>query len=567
MAAHSTTTLTRAHVHELHQLRARFEARSTQRKRRWFAHHAHVEIDDPAVLLALHETLLFMAAFPDDRALLAIIDRELRRVASAAKHLSRRARFRRRLENSGVAHTTTSCALTFEAAEWLAMRYGLDADIAWEEESAGQPLDELLHHLVEPIEQDGLLGDARSSAAWFRFAKGRRRCSDLAFLVERVGHMAASPEVRERLFDHLDLRLRWRLRERAASRTFARFPSRRVSYQVAPLRRTLDLEEVVRRPIPRVRPLPIRAARELIDCLRATLAVRQRETDAVTYANPREITVVPLEDGVDIALVGSRPGRRLPIESFFGFVVARNRVPIGYGGGWVFFDRCEIGVNIFDTFRGGESALTFAQVLRVYRQHYRVRRFLVDPYQFGAGNTEAIRSGAFWFYYRLGFRPADEKLRRRADVEWRRLHDEPGTRTSARVLRQLAGAPVEWTHGAADAPPPAVSALGAATTRYVARQFHGDRNLARRKCRGKLVVALGIKRIDRWSAEELHAFEQFSMLLAQIPDLPEWPQRDLELVVKAIRAKGGPRERTYALALQRVPRLRDALAEIARRGR
>ncbi|NJM51440.1 MAG: hypothetical protein HC843_11690, partial [Sphingomonadales bacterium] len=63
-------------------------------------------------------------------------------------------------------------------------------------------------------------------------------------------------------------------------------------------------------------------------------------------------------------------------------------IPVAYGGGWVFGDRCEIGINVFDDFRGGESALLFGQILRVYRHHYRVRRFLVDPFQFGAGNRE-----------------------------------------------------------------------------------------------------------------------------------------------------------------------------------
>ena len=55
------------------------------------------------------------------------------------------------------------------------------------------------------------------------------------------------------------------------------------------------------------------------------------ETDPITYANPREVTLVRLERGIDIALFGSVPERRLPIESFFGFVIAKNRVPIGYG--------------------------------------------------------------------------------------------------------------------------------------------------------------------------------------------------------------------------------------------
>ena len=36
-------------------------------------------------------------------------------------------------------------------------------------------------------------------------------------------------------------------------------------------------------------------------------------------------------------------------------------------------------------------------------------RFVVEPSQFGGTNKEGLLSGAFWFYYRLGFRPIDPR--------------------------------------------------------------------------------------------------------------------------------------------------------------
>ncbi len=76
----------------------------------------------------------------------------------------------------------------------------------------------------------------------------------------------------------------------------------------------------------------------------------------------------------------------------------KNGVPVGYGGGWPFLATCRTGTNVFAPFRGGESSWLFAQVLRAYRQHFGVKRFVVEPYQFGAGNREGLLSGAFWFY-------------------------------------------------------------------------------------------------------------------------------------------------------------------------
>jgi hypothetical protein len=41
----------------------------------------------------------------------------------------------------------------------------------------------------------------------------------------------------------------------------------------------------------------------------------------------------------------------------------------------------------------------------------------VYPYQLGHDNEEAIESGAFWFYRKLGFRPGRADLERLAERE------------------------------------------------------------------------------------------------------------------------------------------------------
>jgi hypothetical protein len=69
-------------------------------------------------------------------------------------------------------------------------------------------------------------------------------------------------------------------------------------------------------------------------------------------------------------------------------------------------------------------------------------------------NPEAVESGAFWFYRKLGFRPVGPEQARLAAAEERKIAARPGYRTPARVLRRLAesamiyespGSPVgEW---------------------------------------------------------------------------------------------------------------------------
>ena len=72
--------------------------------------------------------------------------------------------------------------------------------------------------------------------------------------------------------------------------------------------------------------------------------------------------------GLKILLVGVIPEFRLPLEAYYSFLVLKNGVPVGYGGGGPVFDRLEIAGNIFETFRQGESVYIFSQVFRTYRE-------------------------------------------------------------------------------------------------------------------------------------------------------------------------------------------------------
>ena len=119
------------------------------------------------------------------------------------------------------------------------------------------------------------------------------------------------------------------------------------------------------------------------------------------------------------------------LDSTLATSCSKNRVPIAYGGGWPFLGTCKIGISIFAPFRGGESAFLMVSVLRVYAQLFAVERFVVEPYQFGAGNREGLESGAFWFYFRLGFRPVEPKLHAVALDEFEQMRRKPGYRDVA----------------------------------------------------------------------------------------------------------------------------------------
>jgi hypothetical protein len=65
----------------------------------------------------------------------------------------------------------------------------------------------------------------------------------------------------------------------------------------------------------------------------------------------------------------------------------------------------------------------------------------------GHENEEAIESGSFWFYYKLGFRPESPQVARVAERELQKIATRPGYRTRPATLRRLAKSPVIYNCG------------------------------------------------------------------------------------------------------------------------
>lgn len=492
------------------------------------------------------DLLLFAAAYPDDAA--------VRRCAVALVD---------ELGGAAPAGTVVEAPFSLDVIAWLVRRFKGDVEIAWGGDAPSPAFEEFLSLCTATAERDGLLDDRLTTLEWLDLAAGAGGTAHLAWLADRVGRIPAPPEVLDHLFQSLELLIRWRVGRDAPWR----FPARRVFHQSGPVQREVDPAALIGKGIGSPAPQPLGAARALIDAARTALAARQRETDPVTYANEREVTLVGLERGIDVALFGMQPQRRLPVESFFGYVAARNGVPVAYGGGWVWMGRAEIGINVFEQFRGGESAYLFGQVLRVYHQHYRVDQFMVDPFQFGAGNTDGIRSGAFWFYFRLGFRPVDPDLAESAVAHWARLSADRSYRTPPAVLRRLATCKLRLdVAGPGGDEAPDLLELGLCVTSMVAARFKGDLASARQWAIRRVRRELGAGPAAGWPPEQRRAFDQLALAVAMIPDLGDWTAAQKRSLVTLMRAKGGPRERDYALRAQEHARLGAALAAVAQGG-
>ena len=383
--------------------------------------------DDPATLIRLHETLLFLRAYPLNAAVARLADRLLSDFASRVGDLDPEPFAAP--EVSGIDGTSLTAVFSHEVVRGLAARHPVDVDVAWdcveESDASGSALSELLPMMAEdwPVE---------AHVPYERWVAETRPpgLTDLGWLLQRAeragAHYPAFP-------------VTWNVRGRH-SRSRLRLPGRKLFYHREPLIRRADVSIASALDAP---PLPVRRlsrdeAQSILDLVLDTSSMRYRELYGFSHPELGAVYHTDPGRGVDFYFWGVPPRHRLPLRAYHCGAFFKNGVPAGYVELLSFFERAEVGFNLYYTFREGESAWLYVQLLCLFHQVLGVECFTVDPYQIGLENDEAIDSGAFWFYRKLGFRPVSPEAAQLLAREEERLRRDPAHRSSKATLRRLA---------------------------------------------------------------------------------------------------------------------------------
>jgi hypothetical protein len=299
------------------------------------------------------------------------------------------------------------------------------------------------------------------------------------------------------------------------------------------------------------------------------MVVRDRDLDVFVHADPRDVRMADCGGGLQFACYGTLPERRQMLDAACGFLTLRNGVPTGYVLSASLLGSTEIAYNVFETFRGTEAAHTLGRAIATVKRLFDSDTFVLDPYQLGHGNPEGLESGAWWFYYKLGFRPKDAEVQRLVRVELRRMRKNPRHRSSIATLERLSaaemflhlGKPREDVIGIFER-----GNIGLAITDYMAQRFGADRERGLRICASEAAKALGMRSLSRMSAAQRQAWERWAPIVLLIPGLGRWPHADKQAFARVIRAKGGHRESDFVRLFDKHRRLRRAIVELAQSG-
>ncbi len=553
---------------QLEESRYRFGQGAASRAVKLLNSLASSHFRDTRSLIRFHEAALFLRAFPQGAGVVRRAEKLLnnfgQRVVSLRKRevdLSSWDTF----ELSGVAGTAMEDTLSYDVARWLIKRMPGKVEIAWDNYEPGREVGTTWPRFMPLLEDDAYVEADTPWRQWLGTAQGKKNASP-AWLIRRFEELPLSEHDKAELYDSLRLPLRWDLGNSHVSRTRNWERLHKVFYHDGPLisRSQVSLaEELARKPPTLVKLSRMRGER-VMETIREVMLVRYRELYGTTLGDPASVGRADVGRGTSIYLWNLPPQRRLPLRAYVAGFTVKNGVPINYIEAIGLCEWMEVGFNTFYTFRGGETGWVYAQVLRCLCHLMGTTCISVYPYQLGHDNEEAIDSGAFWFYRKLGFRPGRSELLRLVEREERKIAANPKYRTSARTLRRLAAGHVFYELpgsevGAWDSFSP--RKIGLRVNALMAREFGGDS--LRMMAESAPVVARTLAAgMSSWSALEKASLENFAVALTLVRDLSSWTHQQKAALAQIIRAKTARDEMKYLHLMQKHERLRGALLKI-----
>jgi hypothetical protein len=389
-------------------------------------------------IINYHDTLLFLLAYPQNKNIYQLTQNAFSVFENQLfLHLKKyKSKAINELLGSGLSGTYLTSSFGFDLTKHLVQQYknqiSIDT-IDWECENGI----EILKLILPKCEQDILLLKEESITQWFIELAGEGQ-NVIEFLLRSLEEKFPEPDVCEYFFLKLKVYVKIDFTGKLPSRSAITHTFNPVFYHDKELVRKINLFDELKIKVKGPLPLNAQAKEQSWRTSQLMLLSLGRETDPLAYGRAEDVEVYDAGRGLSICLNGMRPGKRLPFESYIGYMAYKNGRPIAYGGAWIFGNRARIGLNVFEPYRGGESTWIFAAILRTYSLVFNIQHLLVDPYQIGKDNEEAIESGAFWFYYKLGFKPLQIPLKELAETEFAKMKESQQYRSSKAILRKLA---------------------------------------------------------------------------------------------------------------------------------
>ncbi|MEO6455825.1 MAG: hypothetical protein ABIN97_17220 [Ginsengibacter sp.] len=535
-------------IAQLFSIRNQYGKNFSTRKLNLLDTLARAPVKSKKALQSYNDTLLFLIAYPDNRAVYRLASQSLHQLQL---YIQSHSAIKERLYNTGITNTLVCAAFSFEIVKWLRSKHPKDIQI-YSFESNDIQIRSILSVVMPKVESE-ILQDA--NATWRSWLKQTSKREDdmLDRLIAVFDETDMRPETRDEFWNAIGINVEISLPSHHGLHGSLITPychrslikKKFIQQQPDVKPATVDVDEI--------------EAEYIIECSRMIMVRHLREIDPITFTAPRLVSYYRLDRGISVALMGMVPERRHPIDSYMGYAVFKNGLPVAYGGSWILFDSGRIGLNVFPAYRGGESQYIFQQVLKLHSKIYRLNRFSVDPYQIGKQNSDGIHSGSFWVYYHAGFRPIREQQQHLAEAEALKIKAIKGYRSAGSVLAKLAESRLELILQKKPVRFDATD-VSLAYARILKDQYNNNRKLAEERSFTKLARLLQLK---NYHEEKLQFILKnwCVLLLSNEQELRRNPGLKKKLK-KLVELKAEGAEEDYITELQAARELRKFLEGI-----
>jgi len=491
-----------------------------------------------------HQLLQGLLAYPSSQEMTNLIKDSLKNLIL---QLQRNKNLQNKCIGTGLAYSYIECNFSYQMVSYLISEFPGQIFIH-SVSSSNETQKNVLKLILPNVEYSIIhLGDYDFKKRLSYFSTQVNQ-TDLEWLIYQLDTSISDINTKAFVFNQLGVFIQWQIRDESRSVSFLKgidFPI----YFHHHAHRQAVLSDILSHKLPQPVKLSISQKKKIVDSARLSLCYLYRETEPFTNANPHDVTMFQLEYGISIACFGSINTKRYSLESYIGYLVFKNNIPISYGGGWIFGHRSQFGINILESFRGGESALIICQLFRVYHQYFGASRFVVKPYQFGLHNPEAIKTGAFWFYYKLGFRPLDKALRQLANSEYEKKKTIPNYKSDAVTLRKFTKSNIELVLNESAYPDYDSERLSQMITSFLNTEYSGNRKVALNTCFKRMCKNLNIK-TSFFKTKDVDYAKQCAILFSIKPSCDEWQQTYKHQIIKFITLKSSGTELEWIKNLQ-----------------
>ena len=494
----------------------------------------------------LNKLLLAMLAYPDNK---EVFDLTKQAQSVLLNHIEESKELTSKLKGSGIFNTESiECSFSYEMAKYLIEKFPNQCNIhssTIDEENLKLIFKFLLPSVEYMRIHDGNL-NVISRIALFNKEKVQ---TNLEWLLTLLDQNFKNEKIKELIYSQMRIILKVKISQSQLSTGLLKGLNHPVYFQKNPFNKNLSLGRISKKKLPKPLKLNKEKKRDLIDVAKITLFHLCSETEPFTNANVEDITFYSLDNGISIALFGSKVSKRYSLESYIGYLVFKNNIPVAYGGGWIFGERCQFGINIMENFRGGESNRIFNELIRVYHQYFGATNFVVKPYQFGLNNPDGLKAGAFWFYYKLGFRPEDNNLKNLALSEIKRKNKNNKYKSDLSVLKKFTKSNLSLNFCENNFPSFDAAEISIRITDFINKKYKGNRENALNDCFNILKKLLPINE-NKWKEEDILYAKNVSLLFCLKPDSKQWIKKNKNNILRFILLKSAKTERPWIKSLQ-----------------